>query len=540
MRPSESADAGTASAQASHRPLGLYLRLLWNVAPPLQHLPAGDADGDALAPFLSSLGLHLPAGPARTMQAAAAHAAAHLVFSPRIFVRQGVAPIAQALVGVLEDARVEALACRQLPGLRRLWAPLHTADAADGDDFETLLLRLSRVLIDPACDDPHPWVRKGRARFAQAGVDALDATALRAMASALGHDLGQMRMAFNPRRYRPGPDYRDDNRWLWADTPDQTASGRPAPSTSLAAARTGDAPATPMPDDAVQWHYPEWDERIARLRPDWCTVTERRAAESTSALPPGANDLRPLAAVLQRALRPPRMPRRCAQDGDTLDLDAALRAVIDARSGRAGEARVYRQGARVPARGAMFVLVDCSASSALPVGLPGTPTRLALQQQAAACLAGAAQAAGWRVAVQGFCSDGRHGVLQWRIVDFEEPWGERSASRLHSLRSERSTRLGTALRHATRALAGEPPGAKLVLAMTDGEPHDVDIHDPRYLPADARHAVQAAEGLGVRCIGLLVAEEGLAVARQMFGSGRSAALGQVAALPAALSRLLVR
>ena len=131
-------------------------------------------------------------------------------------------------------------------------------------------------------------------------------------------------------------------------------------------------------------------------------------------------------------------------------------------------------------------------------------------------------------------------VLHRRVLDFGEPWTERSASRLQALRSERSTRLGAALRHATRALAGEPPGAKLVLAMTDGEPHDVDIHDPRYLPADARHAAQAAERVGVRCVGLLVAEEGTAVARQMFGAGRSAALGHVAALPAVLSRLLGR
>lgn len=531
MRPSEPDDACS-------RPLGPYLRLLWNIAPPLLHLPATDRDGEALAPFLSSRGLHLPAAPAGVSQAAAAHAAAHLVFSPRIFVRQGVAPIAQALVGVLEDARVEALACRQLPGLRRLWGPLHTVAPADGDDFETLLLRLSRALIDPAYDDPHPWVRKGRVRFGVAGAHALDAAALRAMASALGHDLGQMRMAFNPRRYRPGPDYRDDNRWLWADTPDTVEGAVPPPSATAAAARVRAGSAPLGPPETVQWRYPEWDDRIARLRPDWCTVTERHPPPPSSGPAPVAGDVQASAAVLRRALRTQRLQVRREREGDTLDLDAALRAAIDRRSGFADEARVYRRRARRPASGALVVLVDCSASSALPIDPQGAWTRLGVQQQAAAQLAMAAQSAGWRVAVQGFCSDGRHGVVQWRIKDFAESWSDAAASRLGALRSERSTRLGTALRHATRMLADETADRKWVLAMTDGEPHDVDLHDTRYLPADARHAVRAAERGGVRCACLLLAPEGDEAARQMFGAGRRALLRDTATLEAALSRLL--
>ncbi|RZL86227.1 MAG: hypothetical protein EOP76_20590 [Variovorax sp.] len=151
---------------ALRQPLAAWLRLLWNVAPPLLQVDSGE-------PFLAEGGVHLPpppdglsgAGVGHWYSAAAAHAAAHIVFSRRVFVREGTAPVTQALLGLLEDARVEALACRELPGLRRLWAPLHTAAPADGDDFETLMLRLARGLIDPAYDDPHPWVRKGRARF---------------------------------------------------------------------------------------------------------------------------------------------------------------------------------------------------------------------------------------------------------------------------------------------------------------------------------------------------------------------------------------
>jgi nitric oxide reductase activation protein len=288
----------------------------------------------------------------------------------------------------------------------------------------------------------------------------------------------------------------------------------------------------------VQWRYPEWDERIARLRPDWCTVTEERPTPRSTGPVAAVDDVRALVAVLRRAARSPRLQPRPERDGETLDLDRALHAAVAARSGRGGEDRVYRRRSHAPAEAALFVLVDCSASSAQAAPTPGAPTRLAQQQQATARLSRAAQAAGWRVAVQGFCSDGRHGVRQWRVQDVGEPWSDAVAARLASLHSDRSTRLGAALRHATRALAETKTARKLVLVMTDGEPHDVDVHDPRYLTADARHAVRTAERCGVRCACLLFDAEGAAAVEQMFGPGRSALLREAAGLPALLSRLL--
>ncbi|MEO8808429.1 MAG: hypothetical protein ABI433_20285 [Burkholderiaceae bacterium] len=148
-----------------HEPLQRYLRTLWSVVPALDDAEQG--------PFIVGQTIHLPAhrpaadraGAWRWYRASAAHAAGHLAYSPPVFDGRGLGPIARALLGLLEDARVEALACRELPGLRRLWVPLHTATPLDGDGFEALLLRLARGLIDSGYDDPHPWVQKGRRLF---------------------------------------------------------------------------------------------------------------------------------------------------------------------------------------------------------------------------------------------------------------------------------------------------------------------------------------------------------------------------------------
>ncbi|MGI4777553.1 MAG: nitric oxide reductase activation protein NorD [Janthinobacterium lividum] len=540
-------------------PLGPYLRLLWNVAPPL--LPALSPDDaavsgvDAPRPYLSHAGLHLPPAPAGLdregaacwHRAAAAHAAAHLVFSRSVFVREGMAPITQALLGLLEDARAEALACRQLPGLRRLWAPLHTAAPGDGDDFETLMLRLARCLIDPERDDPHPWVRKGRARFfLDDDGEVLAQTApgaLRQLASALGNDIGQMRIGFNPRLYRPGPSYRDDNRWLWHSDEQHAGLSEPAP----AAARITDRPPADVPPAPVQWRYPEWDRRIGRERRDWCTVVERIADGSANPAPspeaaaaaaamvafPAAR----LRAVLRAATLQDRLVQPREAEGDEFDLDPAIQALAALRHGLPGEERLYRRTKRAPADVAVMLLLDTSASSGRPYACEGARTVLALAQSAAAELADAMSTLGWRIAVQGFCSDGRHAVRHSRVLDYGQPWDEAAGRRLAGLRAGDSTRIGAVLRHATRMLLAQPSTHRLAIVLGDGEAFDIDIHEPGYLAEDARHAVRTARLAGVRSL-CLMPGAGAPEAAHVFGQGATALLRDLSSLPLAMGRLL--
>ena len=60
-------------------------------------------------------------------RAADAHAAAHLTYSTQRFPVRSLKPVQVALVSLIEDARVEELALRDMPGLRKLWQPFHVA-----------------------------------------------------------------------------------------------------------------------------------------------------------------------------------------------------------------------------------------------------------------------------------------------------------------------------------------------------------------------------------------------------------------------------
>jgi len=483
--------------------LSPYLRSLWNIAPTLLDI----TEPRATRPFLSPLGVHLPqrapadVPPGRWFHAAAAHAAAHLVFSQHRFDPAGLRPVTQALVGALEDARVEWLACRELPGLRRLWLPFHAVRLTDTPSFEDLLCRLARCLLDPSHHDPHPWVLKGRQLFFvdEAGemLALRQPEALRHAASLLGHDVGQMRMQFNARLYEVMPSYRDDNSCLWPADKHRANVEHEIASTPQGGAAAG---AGQSIASAAQRHtYPEWDRLVPMYRPGWCAVHDTPA--------PAADASSPAMRMPRVVPLPPRQRMRLmAQwEGDEFDLEAVVAARIELRSGHAADLRVYRRTEPRHPTETTLLLIDTSASTAgvLP----------ALQSAALAI-----EKTG-PFAIHSFCSDGRHAVHYERVKDFDDPLDAPCIARLMGLHSRLSTRLGAALRHATHLIAARRSTLRRVLLLTDGKPHDVDVFDPRYLLADARQAVREAARCHVRIECLCLDVQALRSLRRVFGAG---------------------
>ena len=516
--------------------LSCWLRLLWGIAPPLQL--------NSALPFIAEGAIHLPACTHwRHHAAAAAHAGAHLVYSPARFDGSGLGSIARTLLALLEDARVEALAVRELPGLARLWRPLHTATPALGAGFEALLERLARALADPDYDDPDPWVRKGHGLFyldARLGLLALRTpTELREAATRLGHDIGQMRLQFNARTYRPAPAYRDDHRWMWA------ADGLTVSPPAAAVAADGwRDDAAPPPDGAETLAFhPEWDRLISRLRPEWCRVAEQPAP----APPAGCSAAPPDGAAVQAGRRlqaPLRAPMRRAaalrrsDHGDVFERDARVDWCIARRLRRPVEARVFRQRRRHDGCAAVWLLIDRSASTGSALG-PGERSVLTAARQAASATVCALQAAGVAFAVLGFSSNGRHEVRLRTVKALAAPADDAMWARLQALRPGGSTRLGAALRHASRQLACCRRGPRWMLLLSDGEPHDGSVHDRQYRVEDARHAVLDAARRSVRTACLVLAPHADADARRIFGGAGAHALHDLQQLPRALQRLFV-
>ncbi|HTN97283.1 MAG TPA: VWA domain-containing protein [Nordella sp.] len=497
-----------------------------------------------------------------------AHIGAHLIFGRAKLPVGSLRPVQVALVGLIEDARVEALAAEEYPGLRRLWARFHVAEPGTALTAELLMMRLARALADPLYVDDDPWIVKARRMFRDARDQWRDPAISRRIGGLLGNDIGQMRIQFNARSHVIEPSYRDDNTGLWdfGETPPEQAE---TAETLLEAVRLEEkeepdkpeqrnrndpdaAPAnragkvTAVPEDAGMpiARHSEWDHVAGQMRHDWTTIVEFKpkpaGAEAIDAILADHADVERRIARLVKAAkvsRPVRMRRQ--PQGDRLDLDAAIRAMIDHRAGLVPDTRLYETQEMRARDLSVLVLLDISESTRDRVR-DTTTSILALERAAAALLAQAMADLGDPFAMHAFCSNGREDVRYFRIKGFAEDNLAAVKGRLAGLRGMLSTRLGAALRQAGAEIAPQATHRKLVLVITDGEPADIDVADKRYLVEDARKAVLelSRKGIDVFCVGL--DSGGESYLPRIFGLRGYLMINRLEALPEKLPMLYFR
>ncbi|MFZ2154860.1 MAG: VWA domain-containing protein [Bradyrhizobium sp.] len=501
----------------------------------------------------------------KVYRAMLAHIGAHLVHSGPRFQVRGLKPMQVALVSLIEDARVEQLAMRELPGLFRLWAPFHTARADGGVTAPSLFARLSRALIDPNYRDDDLWVTKGRQMFFADREAWVDPGISRQIGNLLGNDLGQMRIQFNPRTYRVEPLYRDDNSGLWDtdDAPPQISEEQEVIVETVRIERTQDLDdhdlERSIPDDDVGQataresraddgvpvgKYAEYDYLLGRERSEWTTVVEYQPQPVDTTLLD--RQLQSYGDVLNRlenlvgAARvscPARL--RARTEGDRLDLDATIEAAIDRRAGLAPSPRVYETTERRNRDLSVLVLLDISESTKDFVKGSST-TILTVERIATALLSQALSDLGDAFAVAAFCSNGRDDVRFYPVKGFNRPYDRDARARLAGLRGGLSTRIGGALRHAGAVVGAQRTHRQLVLVVTDGEPSDIDVADKRYFVEDARKAVQSLAHNAIDVFGIGLDGAGTGYLGRIFGRRNFVVIDQIARLPNKLPLLYMR
>jgi nitric oxide reductase activation protein len=296
-------------------------------------------------------------------------------------------------------------------------------------------------------------------------------------------------------------DYRDDNRHMWIyieDSDDEDYFEDPDKKLKKEAELHALPPR----------HYHEWDYNSQTFRPDWVSLYESLHPKGNPAdIDRLLQKHEALAKRLKRLLdllRPQDKVRiRYQEEGSELDLDVAIRSLIDFKGGANPDPRINMSHKTSGRNIAVMLLLDLSQS--LNEKAAGSEqTILELSQEAVSLLAWSIEKLGDPFAIAGFHSNTRHDVRYLHIKGFTESWGDEVKGRLAAMEAGYSTRMGGALRHAAHYLGARKADKKLLLVLTDGEPADVDVHDERSLIEDARKAVQELdqEGIYSYCINL--------------------------------------
>lgn len=541
------------------RRINMYLRALW-ARDFFMRPTSGDFESrEGYKPYIEDYLLHLPdafddftppAGEAvnglELYRAAAAHCAAHMVETRAPISAEALNPMQMAVISVIEDARVEALSIRRFPGLKTLWSRLHTAHPEQNASMGDYLNRLARALLDDGYRDDDPWIVEGRALFAQAV--ATDRLADNRMSWDIGvtlaHVFKDKSIPFNPRSDVLSAPYRDDNRYFWEFEEFDFDKAAAAGYETIKQVRkyvnvmemVNEVEVETAGDDAQEiwvlgtelfpyedigpesntrsfnelegkeplsdpFHYSEWDYQIQLERPAWATVHEKRARSGDLEL------IEEIAARYKReihrmkflldAMQPQGVQRiRKLEDGDEIDINAAIASLIDIRLGIQPDPRIMMRSVRKTRDFSILVLVDLSESTNERVHGQDYSV-LDLTRQACVLLADAISKVGDPFAIHGFCSDGRHDVEYYRFKDFDQHWDETPKARLAGMTGQLSTRMGAAIRHAGHHLKLQRSAKKLLIVITDGEPADIDVRDPQYLRYDTRKAVEEAGRHGV-------------------------------------------
>jgi len=575
----------------THRRLNFYLRAFWGrdffIRP-----TAGDFETrEGLRPYIEHNIIHVPdayddfngiAG-SEIYRATVAHVAAHIVYTQERLSAEALTPIQMTFIALFEDARIESLAIQEFPGLRQLWLnlfPIETSDNLGG-----LIERAARGMLDPNYQDDNEWVQEAITAFRTRAETDLEK-------NQMSWDLGvefynKLATIQNiPNAYQLEKQftivYRDDNRFIWAfqdnvwdQEIDYLAASRHQIRRKVSVMEMVDELDCELAGDDAQeiwvleteffrdsdppgvsinqlegkepisepYHYPEWDYQIQLSRPDWVTVLEKRMPKGEiGIIDQVLDDYKPLAGRIRHiidAMQPQGVVRlRRQEEGDDIDLDAAIRSMIDIRMGYMPDTRINIRHIRKTRDLATLVLLDLSESTNETLG-DSEKTVIQLAREATTLLSWAIDGIGDPFAIHGFASDGRHDVQYYRFKDFEQPYNDDVKARLAGMHGGLSTRMGGAMRHAAEYLNKRPQRKKLLLLVSDGEPADIDVRDPQYLRQDTKKAVDELSKKGIVTYCLTLDPHADDYVSRIFGMNGYTVVDHVQRLPEKLPALFM-
>lgn len=287
--------------------------------------------------------------------------------------------------------------------------------------------------------------------------------------------------------------------------------------------------------DAIR--YPEWDHDRGHYRKNWCSLRE---------LPVRVGNLDFYQATLARhgglihslhrtfeALRGEDCILRRQPQGEDVDIDALVETLVDHQAGLEMSDRVFLRLSRDKRHVAAAFLVDLSGSTRGWINQA--------EREALILLAESLETLGDQYAIYGFSGWTRTRCEVFRIKTFDEPYNDVIKGRIGAIEPRDYTRMGPAIRHVTRQLAGIEARTRLLVTLSDGKPDDFDPnYRGTYGIEDTRMALFEARCEGIHPFCVTIDREGADYLPRLYGPAHYVVLDEVAKLPLKLSDIYRR
>ncbi|MFC2973008.1 nitric oxide reductase activation protein NorD, partial [Azotobacter bryophylli] len=281
---------------------------------------------------------------------------------------------------------------------------------------------------------------------------------------------------------------------------------------------------------------PEWDYRRQCLKEDFVTLQTMlpRGAEARG-LP---DRLAPLARRLRRQfehLRSERQWLRQQPQGSEPDLKAWLDFHVERQHGACAERGLFLEQRQNRRDLACLLLADLSMST--DAHLDDTHRVIEVIGDSLLLFGEALSAVGDKFALYGFSSLRRQQVRLQELKGFNQRYDDLIRGRIQAISPGYYTRMGAAIRQATRLLGQCRQRRRLLLLVTDGKPNDLDLYEGRYGVEDTRAAVLEARREGLLPFCITIDREAGDYLPYMFGANGYTLIHQPQQLPFRLPQL---
>lgn len=293
----------------------------------------------------------------------------------------------------------------------------------------------------------------------------------------------------------------------------------------------------PGSEEGESFYYDEWDHWASAYRPQWCRVQEKTLAEGetdffdetlarNSLL---ANQIKKQFEMLSPELH---QKQNRLYDGEGLDLNAVIEAIVDRKAGQIPDEKVYWKRRKIVRDVAVIFLIDMSSSTADIINnteeedddfadlyfarfealmrsradrargsSKGPRQVIDIAKESMVLMINALEATGDCYGIYGFSGHGRENVEFLVVKDINEGFSPAVKKRIDRVRPRHSTRMGPAIRHASSKLAAHDAKTKILFLVSDGYPQDEeygrDNNDKEYALHDTRMALIEAKRMNI-------------------------------------------
>lgn len=261
----------------------------------------------------------------------------------------------------------------------------------------------------------------------------------------------------------------------------------------------------------------EWDFRRQRMQADYCCVHPMASRNIEPIELP--ERLRYHARRLRSQLStvaPVRRWMRAQPEGSEPDIDAWVHAQADQLAGASREQGLYLSHRQQDRDLACLVLADLSLSTDASVS--NDQKVIDVIRDSLMLFAEALGQTGDRYAIYGFSSIRRNDVRFYELKHFDQPYDSAARGRIAAIRPGYYTRLGAAIRYGSSILERQPHRQKLLLLLSDGKPHDLDLYEGRYGVEDTKKSIQQAREMGLKPFCVTIDQEAADYLPHIFGA----------------------